>query len=50
MFPAEFDALMTRLNERVFERVEEARQPAAAPRCSPFPQQMAALRDALTGS
>ena len=30
LFPAEFDALMTRLNERVFERLEEVRDAAAA--------------------
>jgi type VI secretion system protein ImpL len=49
VFPAEFDALMTRLNERVFERVEEARQTRRRTKVFAFPQQMATLRGALTG-
>ena len=48
VFPAEFDALMTRLNERVFERVEEARQTRRRTKVFAFPQQMATLRGALT--
>ena len=47
VFPAEFDALMARLNERVFARVEEVRDPRRRTRVFAFPQQMAALRDAL---
>ncbi len=46
-FPAEFDALMARLNERVFARVEEDRDVRRRTRVFAFPQQMAALRDAL---
>ena len=46
-FPAEFDALITRLNERVFARVEEDRDVRRRARVFGFPQQMAALRDSL---
>ena len=46
-FPAEFDALMTRLNERVFARVEDDREPRRRARVFGFPQQMASLRDML---
>jgi len=48
VFPAEFDALMTRLNERVFERVEEERNTRRRTKVFAFPQQMATVRDALT--
>jgi type VI secretion system protein ImpL len=48
LFPAEFDALMARLNERVFGRVEEVRDVRRRTRIFAFPQQMAGLRDALT--
>jgi len=48
VFPAEFDALMTRLNERVFGRVEEERNARRRTKVFAFPQQMATLRDALT--
>ena len=47
-FPAEFDALMTRLNERVFARVEDDRDVRRRTRAFGFPQQMASLRDSLT--
>ncbi len=45
--PAEFEALMTRLNERVFARVEEDRDVRRRTAVFGFPQQMAALRDVL---
>jgi type VI secretion system protein ImpL len=48
LFPGEFDALITRLNERVFARLEEVRDPRRRTRVFAFPQQMAALRDVLT--
>jgi type VI secretion system protein ImpL len=48
VFPADFDALMTRLNEKVFERVEQIRDPRRRTKVFAFPQQMAATRDALT--
>ena len=47
-FPAEFDALMTRLNERVFARVEDDRDVRRRTRVFGFPQQMASLRESLT--
>ena len=47
VFPAEFDALIARLNERVFARIEEVRDPRRRPRVFAFPQQVAALRDVL---
>ncbi|MBS0395623.1 MAG: type VI secretion system membrane subunit TssM, partial [Proteobacteria bacterium] len=43
-FGAEFDALMTRLNERVWERVEAEHDARRRARVFAFPQQMAALR------
>ncbi len=46
-FPAEFDALMTRLNERVFARVEDDRDVRRRSKVFGFPQQMASLRDSL---
>src|SRR5688572_17393593 len=46
-FPAEFDALMTRLNERVFARVEDDRDARRRSKVFGFPQQMASLRDSL---
>ena len=48
VFPAEFDALMTRLNERVFDRLEDVRDIRRRTKIFAFPQQMATLRDALT--
>ena len=47
-FPAEFDQLMARLNAKVFARVEEDRDVRRRSRVFAFPQQMAALRDALS--
>jgi type VI secretion system protein ImpL len=48
VLPAEFDALMTRLNERVLERMAEARDPRRRTKIFGFPQQMATVRDTLT--
>ncbi|MGH9409499.1 MAG: type VI secretion system membrane subunit TssM [Vicinamibacterales bacterium] len=48
VFPAEFDALMTRLNERVLERMAEARDQRRRTKIFGFPQQMATVRDTLT--
>jgi type VI secretion system protein ImpL len=48
-YQEEFDALMTRLNERVFDRLEEARDTRRRAKIYAFPQQMATLREALTG-
>jgi type VI secretion system protein ImpL len=47
-FPQEFDALIGRLNERVFGRVEEERGARRRASIFAFPQQMAALREPLT--
>ncbi len=46
-FPAEFDALMGRLNARVFDALEEERDSRRRTRVFAFPQQMAGLRDVL---
>ena len=46
-FPAEFDALIARLNERMFVRLEDERDVRRRPRIFGFPQQMSALRAAL---
>jgi type VI secretion system protein ImpL len=46
-FSAEFEALITRLNNRLFARLEEERDVRRRARVFAFPQQMAALRDAL---
>ena len=48
-FVGEFDALMTRLNERVFTRLEEDHDVRRRARIFAFPQQIAALRDLLNG-
>jgi type VI secretion system protein ImpL len=48
LFPAEFDSLMMRLNERVFERVEQVPDSRRRTKIFAFPQQMALLRDALS--
>jgi len=48
VYPAEFDALMTRLNERIFDRLEEVRDTRRRAKVFAFPQQMATLRDSLT--
>jgi type VI secretion system protein ImpL len=47
-FPAEFDALMSRLNERVFERLEGVRDTRRRTKVFAFPQQIATVREALT--
>jgi type VI secretion system protein ImpL len=47
-FGAEFDALLTRLNERVMARVAGERDRRRRPKIFGFPQQVAMLRDALT--
>jgi type VI secretion system protein ImpL len=47
-FPEEFDALVTRLNERLFLRLEEERDARRRARIFGFPLQVAALRTALT--
>jgi type VI secretion system protein ImpL len=47
-FPHEYDALIGRLNERVFARVEEERGSRRRASIFAFPQQMAALREPLT--
>ena len=46
-YPAEFDALIGRLNARLFGRLEEDRDPGRWTKMFGFPQQMAALRDLL---
>ncbi|HTV01027.1 MAG TPA: type VI secretion system membrane subunit TssM, partial [Luteitalea sp.] len=46
-FPAEFDGLVTRLNERVVSRLEEETDTRRRIRLFAFPQQMAAMRDGL---
>jgi type VI secretion system protein ImpL len=48
VFPAEFDALMARLNERVLERMQEARDTRRRTKIFAFPQQMATLREPLS--
>jgi type VI secretion system protein ImpL len=47
-FPAEFDALATRLNERVYLRLEEVRDTRRRTKVFGFPQQMTTVREALT--
>ena len=47
-FPEEFDALIERLNERVYPRVQDEGDPRRRARAFGFPQQMAALRGPLT--
>jgi type VI secretion system protein ImpL len=46
-FPAEFDALVTRLNARLFARLEEERDVRRRTAIVAFPQQVAALKDYL---
>ena len=46
-FPAEFEALITRLNARLFARLEDERDARRRARIFAFPQQMAGLRDLL---
>jgi type VI secretion system protein ImpL len=47
-FPAEFDALIARLNARLFARLEDERDVRRRAKVFGFPQQMAALGEALT--
>jgi type VI secretion system protein ImpL len=47
VFPAEFDALLTRLNSRLFARLEEDRDVRRRTAVFAFPQQVAALRGHL---
>ena len=47
-FPGEFDGLVTRLNQRVFGRLEDERDTRRRARIFGFPQQMAALREGLS--
>lgn len=47
-FGAEFDALMTRLNARMFARIDGERDLRRRTALFGFPQQMEALKDALT--
>ena len=47
-FGGEFDALMSRLNERVFARLEDDRDVRRRAKVFGFPQQMAALRESLS--
>ena len=49
LYPGEFDQLMARLNGRVFARVDEDRDVRRRTKLFAFPQQIAALRDALCG-
>ena len=46
-FPPEFEALVRRLNERVFARLEEETDARRRAKIFAFPQQMASLRDSL---
>ena len=48
VYPAEFDALMTRLNERLFDRLNQVRDTRRRAKIFAFPQQMATVRDSLT--
>ncbi len=49
-FASEFDALMLRLNQRVFARISEENDPRRRTKIFAFPQQMAHLRDLLDES
>ena len=46
-FSSQFDALIARLNERLFARLEEERDARRRAKIFAFPQQVAALRDLL---
>src|SRR3954471_5012990 len=48
VYAAEFDSLMTRLNERLFDRLDQVRDTRRRAKIFAFPQQMATLRDPLT--
>jgi len=47
LFGAEFDQLVTRLNERMWQRLEEEREARRRAKIFSFPQQFAALNDLL---
>jgi type VI secretion system protein ImpL len=47
LYPAEFDALVSQLNARLFGRLEEAREPKRRAAIFGFPQQLAGLKDSL---
>ena len=47
-FPEEFDALTARLNERVFDRIQNAGDTRRRASVFAFPQQVGAMRDPLT--
>ena len=47
-FPSEFEALVTRLNERLFARLEDETDARRRARIFAFPQQVASLRDSLS--
>jgi type VI secretion system protein ImpL len=47
-FQAEFESLIGRLNQRLFTRLEDERDVRRSAKMFGFPQQMAALRDALS--
>ncbi|HEY2433465.1 MAG TPA: type VI secretion system membrane subunit TssM [Vicinamibacterales bacterium] len=48
VFPAEFDSLMARLNERVVDRMQEARDTRRRTKIFGFPQQMSTMREPLS--
>jgi type VI secretion system protein ImpL len=48
-FPAEFAALIERLNQRLFSRIEEERDTRRRTATFAFPQQMAGLRNLIEG-
>jgi type VI secretion system protein ImpL len=48
LYPAEFDALVSQLNARLFPRLEEAREPKRRAAIFGFPQQLAGVKEALT--
>jgi type VI secretion system protein ImpL len=47
LFGSEFDQLLTRLNERMWPRLEDEREPRRRAKIFSFPQQFAALKDVL---
>ena len=48
-FPGEFDALIERLNQRLFGRIEDERDTRRRTATFAFPQQMAGLRNLIAG-
>ncbi len=49
LFPDEFDALVTRLNERLYLRLDAEQDQVKRAKVFGFPQQVGALRESLTG-